>query len=74
MPEIEEFDAVALREDLPEHGLLRGQMGTVVMVHTPHDYEVEFVDQEGYTYALLQLSSDKLIRIHRHRPKDVDQI
>ncbi|MCC3411769.1 MULTISPECIES: DUF4926 domain-containing protein [unclassified Microcoleus] len=35
------LDVVALLEDLPEHGLYRGQVGTVV-----DEYDAEFVEVE----------------------------
>jgi hypothetical protein len=35
-------DVIALTEDLPTEGLLRGQVGTVVEEWEPGVYEVEF--------------------------------
>ena len=67
MPEIEPFAVVALLKDLPEHGLVRGQVGTVVEALTPSMVEVEFSDDNGATYALLSLRLDELIRLH-HNP------
>ena len=49
------LDDVALLEDLPEHGLQRGQVGTVVEELAPGVFEVEFSDSDGRTYALLPL-------------------
>jgi len=47
---------VALTEDVPDHNLTRGQMGTVVEC-LDHDAEqaliVEFSDQNGQTIALI---------------------
>ncbi len=39
---VEILDVVALMEDLPPHGLYRGQVGTVVESLAPHVFEVEF--------------------------------
>ncbi len=51
---IPELAVVALTRDLPEHNLQAGDQGAVVMVYNNGEaYEVEFVDQEGYTTALL---------------------
>jgi hypothetical protein len=37
---MEELDRFVLTEDLPEEGLQAGDLGTIVMVHTPGgDYE-----------------------------------
>ena len=54
---IAELDTVALVHDLPAHGLLAGDTGAVVHVHTPDDYEVEFVTADGRTAALLTLTA-----------------
>ena len=41
------LDVVALTADLPEKGLVRGQVGTVVEILGPEAFEVEFADDEG---------------------------
>ena len=59
------LDVVALLSDVPAHGLLRGQVGTVVEL-LDGAYQVEFSDNEGETYAELALQSDQLlILLHR---------
>ena len=60
------LDVVALLSDLPEHGLVRGQVGTVVELLNGA-YEVEFSDDEGKTYAELALEPHRLLVLH-HRP------
>ena len=55
---------VALLEDLPERGLRRGQVGTVVEPLAPGIFEVEFSDNAGRTYATLALRADQLITLH----------
>jgi hypothetical protein len=67
MSEIEILSVVAVLEDLPEKGLLRGQVGTVVEGLAPGVYEVEFSDDSGKTYASLALRSGQLMRLH-HAP------
>jgi hypothetical protein len=62
--EIRVLDVVALTEDIPDRGLLRGQVGTVVEALGPGVFEVEFVDNEGRTYALLPLKSCQLLVLH----------
>ncbi len=47
MQGIQMHSVVALLEDLPEHGLMRGQVGTVVESWAPNVYEVEFADESG---------------------------
>jgi hypothetical protein len=63
------LDVVALLSDVPSHGLLRGQVGTVVEL-LDGAYEVEFSDDEGRTYAelALALAPDQLLVLH-HRPQ-----
>jgi hypothetical protein len=58
---------VALIEDLPEQGLVRGQVGTVVESWSPGVYEVEFSDDQGRAYAMLALRSEQLMQLH-HEP------
>ena len=62
--EIQPLDVVALAVDLPDRGLTRGQMGTVVETLAPHVYEVEFSDDEGQTYASLAVPAEQLIVLH----------
>jgi hypothetical protein len=61
------LDVVALTEDLPEHGLIQGQVGTVVEDLSSDAYEVEFSDDQGRTYASAGIRADKLIVLH-YRP------
>ena len=61
--------AVAVTEDLPEHKLSRGQLGTVVE-HLEREGElallVEFSDEAGETYALVELRPSQLMVLHRN--------
>jgi hypothetical protein len=66
---IELHAVVALLEDVPEHSLVRGQVGAVVETWAPGVYEVEFSDEQGRTYAMLALKSDQLMVLH-HGPVD----
>ncbi len=51
---INELEQVVLTEDLPEHHLKAGDIGTVVMVHDEGaGYQVEFVALDGETVALV---------------------
>lgn len=64
---IELLDVVALAKNLPEHHLWRGEIGAVVECHTDDAFEVEFVAQDGYTYALVTLHADDLIPLRQKR-------
>lgn len=59
----EEYDVVKLKYDLPEQNLKAGTHGAIVMVHhEPYRaYEVELVDSEGWTLAVLTLKDDDLM-------------
>ena len=50
-PEVQLLDVVALTRDLPERGLVRGQVGTAVEQLAAGVFEVEFSDDMGRTYA-----------------------
>jgi hypothetical protein len=67
---IELLEVVALTADLPERGLVRGQVGTVVEALEPGVFEVEFSDDDGQTYASLALRADQLMVLH-YRPAQV---
>jgi len=67
---IQLLDVVALTQDIPDRGLLRGQVGTVVENLAPGVFEVEFADDEGRTYATLALRSDHLL-VLRYQPAKV---
>lgn len=64
MDNIKPFAVVALLEDVPERGLRRGQVGTVVEPLAPGVFEVEFSDNQGRTYGTLALRADQLIVLH----------
>ncbi len=64
---IETLSVVTLIEDLPDEGLVRGQVGTVVESWVPGGYEVEFSDSDGKTYATVALRAEQLMRLH-HEP------
>jgi len=59
-----ELEAVALRQDLPEFGLVAGDVGTVVFVHRDgQGYEVEFTDADGRTLAVQTLLPDQVAAV-----------
>lgn len=62
--EIRVLDVVALTEDIPDRGLLRGQVGTVVESLGPGVFEAEFVDNDGRTYATVPLNTRQLLVLH----------
>jgi hypothetical protein len=50
------LDTVVLDRDLVEHGLRKGDLGSVVEVYEPDGLEVEFVTASGRNAALMTLS------------------
>jgi hypothetical protein len=67
MADLELLSVVALIEEMPAHGLLRGQVGTIVERLAPGIYEVEFSDDAGNTYALIPVPVARLMQLH-HEP------
>ena len=73
------LDVVVLNENLPQHGLRRGDLGTVVDVYTPDAIEVEFATASGRTQALVTLppsavrevSDDDLMAVRPTTLRDV---
>jgi Domain of unknown function (DUF4926) len=62
---IKEHDRVALTEDIPEYGLKRGDIATVVMVHSIPGYELEFVTLNGETLAVISVFPQQVRAIGR---------
>ena len=58
------LDPVALTTELPKHGLVAGQVGTIVEELETSVFEVEFSDDEGRSHALVALPADALIALH----------
>jgi len=66
---INELDSVVLTADLPEHGLTKGELGSVVLVHERgKGFTVEFMTLAGGTVAVLTLPA------HQVRPISKDEI
>lgn len=66
---IEELDRVILTEDLPEHQLEVGDIGTVVLVHGDGEgYEVEFVALNGETVAVVSVQASQ---VRRANPREI---
>jgi hypothetical protein len=53
-----QLDTVVLDRDLPEKGLRKGDLGSVVQTYEPDGLEVEFVTASGRTQALATLRLD----------------
>jgi len=63
---INELDSVVLTTDLPEHGLAKGDIGTVVFVHEGgKGFTVEFMTLAGKTIAVLTLLANQIRSIAR---------
>ncbi len=66
---IKELDDVILTTDVPEHGLLAGDIGTVVLIHkNGTGYEVEFTATDGSMLAVVTLLANQA------RPTDAKEI
>ncbi|HVQ38144.1 MAG TPA: DUF4926 domain-containing protein [Pyrinomonadaceae bacterium] len=68
MDEIKILDVVAVLEDIPQHGLLCSEVGTVVDLWREEVFEVEFSDNSGRAYAFAALRAHQLLRLNF--PKD----
>jgi hypothetical protein len=56
--------SVALLRDLPERGLVRGQVGTIVEELDESTALVEFSDDQGRAYAIAPCRGDALLPLH----------
>ena len=56
-----ELDDVVLRVDLPKNGLKRGDAGLIVhALSVAEAYLVEFVNEDGSTRALVEVTPDQI--------------
>ena len=63
---ISEHERIVLTDDLPEHGLEAGDVGTVVYIyHGGQAYEVEFLTLQGETAAVVTVEADQVRPISR---------
>ncbi len=51
------LQVVILAKDVPEHGLQRGDVGTIVETYEPDGLEIEFVTASGDTEALVTVTA-----------------
>jgi hypothetical protein len=63
---IDELERVALTVDLPQYGLSRNDVGTIVLVHGDSGYEVEFTTLQGETIAAVSVFADQVRPIGPH--------
>jgi len=69
---IQELEDVILACDLPEQGLTRGDIGTVVLVHKEgKGYEVEFTTLDGETVAIVTLRADQ---VRPSKPREIAHV
>jgi len=68
--EIKILDVVALTEALPDKGLRRGEVGTVVEQWADGVFEVEFSDDTGEAYAFAAAPADKLMKLYFRKDED----
>ena len=60
---IQEYDVVITIKDVNDK-VLKGMKGVVLIVHNvnPPKYEVEFVNEDGFTIDLLTLTEDDIAK------------
>jgi hypothetical protein len=64
MPVMELLSVVAILKDLPEAGLVRGQVGTIAEKLSSAVMLVEFSDNKGRTCALVDVDCEDLVVLH----------
>jgi hypothetical protein len=63
---IKEYEQVVLTEDLPEHNLKAGDLGTVVMIHGDHaGYELEIFSADGRTLDVVTVEASQVRPVKR---------
>jgi len=64
MSQVKLLDTVALLKDLPEYGLVKGQIGVAVEELAPKVFEVAFANIQGETLAMLPLQTEFLMVLY----------
>ena len=54
------YEVVVLEKNMPAHGLMCGDTGTIVDLYEPDGVEVEFVNGTGNTKAVLTLNKNDI--------------
>jgi hypothetical protein len=60
-----ELDRVKLKKAMPNHGLNRGTVGTIVSIHPKNGYEVEFMAPAGKDSFVVMLKSTHLVAVEQ---------
>lgn len=59
-----EYDIVRLKREMPAEGLSAGATGIILLIYEqpplPPAYEIEFIDGNGNTIAILALQEDEI--------------
>ena len=72
---IKELDSVVLMSDLPEHGLTKGDIGTVVLLHEGgRGCTVEFMTLAGKTIAVVTLLANQIRQIAKNEIAHARQV
>ena len=72
---VQELDRVILQTDLPEHGLIAGDLGTVVLIHKNNvGYEIEFFAMTGDTITVASVPTDSVRPVRRTEVAHVRQL
>ena len=58
---MQEYDVIKSTRDLNEN-VPKGSIGTVLIILSASDYEVEFVDQEGDTLDVITVPENDIVK------------
>ncbi len=59
------LDVVVLTQNLPEHHLLQGAIGTIIEILNEGVFLVEFADKNGVAYSMVDLPASLLMKVVR---------
>lgn len=66
---ITEHDRVVLTSDIPEEGLVSGDVGTIIHIYQGGEaFEVEFITLSGKTVAVVTVSAEQVRPV---RPEEI---
>ncbi len=72
---INEFERVILTENIPGKNLIKGDIGTVVMIYeNGKAFEVEFITLDGNTIAVQTLEANQIRQIRKNEINHVREL
>lgn len=69
------YDIVCLKEDISNHPLQKGTVGTIIYIYKPNRlFEVDFISKEGISLASVVLESNQLLKLDENKVSTINGV